>query len=456
MMKQGKKFLALLLAVTLLFTAGCGSSDDAGGDHGSTDAAQDGDNSSVSRRIEVQDPSTFLGMLPDSVEELDDNGAVGTSFWLNDECAPLCKEYVDTLLQSEELELLSLDQKTREKSTSELYYLGYTGNADIQQLEGNSEGGPACHVFVDIFYAPSMSAIHLQVLHAGGIEFADFGARGNTDGYASVAYSGGEEDASAPQPFAPMTNGPALPDMSLFLHRECDSDEPDSDGRYIAFRGVPDTYADTLLNELYALLTDSRYHLEPAGYEEAEIKKNVYRYDYLFDYTGMKEIEEVTYERFDEKYALRVMFVHYEEDHHLSIAFHFSDEFVLEDPEVVTSVKNTGVSGTSQTTLDSFNNAGKEESSSGSSGGGSSNGSSSSSGSGGGSSGGGSGGGDYVAPGYDPYIPDASKLQCLTCHGDGDCNSCGGYGYKFKNDIRSDCTRCTGGNCPACGGSGTR
>ena len=78
-----------------------------------------------------------------------------------------------------------------------------------------------------------------------------------------------------------------------------------------------------------------------------------------------------------------------------------------------------------------------------------------SSGNSGGSSGG-SGGGDYVAPGYDPYIPDASKLQCLTCHGDGDCNSCGGSGYKFKNDIRSDCTRCTGGNCPACGGSGTR
>ncbi|MBQ3548688.1 MAG: hypothetical protein IJA33_02285 [Oscillospiraceae bacterium] len=71
-----------------------------------------------------------------------------------------------------------------------------------------------------------------------------------------------------------------------------------------------------------------------------------------------------------------------------------------------------------------------------------------------GSSGG--GGSDYVAPGYDPYIPDASKLQCLTCRGDGDCNSCGGSGYKFKNDIRSDCTRCTGGNCPACGGSGTR
>lgn len=431
-MKESKRILALLLAFMLLLTAGCGSSD-------SGDEYMDDSTINSTDKLQVQDPSAFFGIEPDSVEELDANGAVETAFWLNDECSPLCKEYVDTLLQSEELELLSIDQKTRENSTSEMYYLGYTGNADVHQLEGNSEGGPACHVFVDIFYAPSMSAIRLQVLHAGGLEFADLGARGNTDDYTSVAYDGGEEDDSGSQPFAPMTNGPAFPDLEVFFHRECDSDEPDGGGRYIAFRGVPDTYADTLLNELYALLTDSRYHLEPAGYEEAEIRENVYRYDYLFDYTGMKEIEEVTYERIGEMYALRVMFVHYEEDHHLSITFHFSDEFVLEDPGVVTSVKDTGLPGTAETILNNLNNSDKDESGSGSSG-----------------SSGGSGGGDYVAPGYDPYIPDASKLQCLTCHGDGDCNSCGGYGYKFKNDIRSDCTRCTGGNCPACGGSGTR
>ncbi|MBQ3009279.1 MAG: hypothetical protein IJD80_06815, partial [Oscillospiraceae bacterium] len=53
-------------------------------------------------------------------------------------------------------------------------------------------------------------------------------------------------------------------------------------------------------------------------------------------------------------------------------------------------------------------------------------------------------------------IPEFSKLQCLTCHGSKDCNSCNGKGYKIKDGIKSDCTRCTSGDCPACGGTGTR
>lgn len=232
----------------------------------------------------VQDPSVFLGILPLSEEKLSENGATEHVFWLDDECGALCKEYVNALLQSGDFALLSLQQEERENSTSELYYLGYTGDADVYKLSVSEEDAPQCHVFVDIFYAHTMPAIRLQVVHAGGISFSDWGMRGNTESYSTVAYKAEEEKS-----------------------------------------------------------------------EESN--------------------------------------------------------------------ENTA--------------------------GGNSNSSSSS-----GSSGG--GGSDYVAPGYDPYIPDASKLQCLTCRGDGDCNSCGGYGYKFKNDIRSDCTRCTGGNCPACGGSGTR
>ena len=104
----------------------------------------------------VQDPSVFLGILPLSEEKLGENGATEHIFWLDDECGALCKEYVNTLLQSGDFALLSLQQEERENSTSELYYLGYTGDADVQKLSVSEEDAPQCHVFVDIFYAHTM------------------------------------------------------------------------------------------------------------------------------------------------------------------------------------------------------------------------------------------------------------------------------------------------------------
>ena len=56
--------------------------------------------------------------------------------------------------------------------------------------------------------------------------------------------------------------------------------------------------------------------------------------------------------------------------------------------------------------------------------------------------------------------PDHSKLDCLTCGGDGDCNKCGGDGevqYYGQASEWSKCPTCHGsGDCTRCGGSGKR
>ena len=74
----------------------------------------------------------------------------------------------------------------------------------------------------------------------------------------------------------------------------------------------------------------------------------------------------------------------------------------------------------------------------------------------------GNGGGYSDIPGYDwSDLPDQSKLDCLTCGGDGDCTKCNGYGevrvHTAAGDFKESCSNCRGsGDCPSCDGSGTR
>ena len=58
---------------------------------------------------------------------------------------------------------------------------------------------------------------------------------------------------------------------------------------------------------------------------------------------------------------------------------------------------------------------------------------------------------------YNPNVADFARLDCLTCRGDGDCNSCGGSGNDYFGGYRTTCNTCHGsGNCRSCGGSGKR
>ncbi len=67
---------------------------------------------------------------------------------------------------------------------------------------------------------------------------------------------------------------------------------------------------------------------------------------------------------------------------------------------------------------------------------------------------------DFFNRDNDYEKPDHSKLDCLTCGGDGDCNKCGGDGevqYYGQESEWSKCPTCHGsGNCRSCGGSGKR
>ena len=70
---------------------------------------------------------------------------------------------------------------------------------------------------------------------------------------------------------------------------------------------------------------------------------------------------------------------------------------------------------------------------------------------------GGSGGGNWWDDDDEPFRPDHSKLDCLTCNGSGSCTTCGGDGYTGFGDATAGCRRCHGdGKCTTCGGSGKR
>lgn len=70
---------------------------------------------------------------------------------------------------------------------------------------------------------------------------------------------------------------------------------------------------------------------------------------------------------------------------------------------------------------------------------------------------GGNSGGNWWDDDDEPFRPDHSKLDCLTCKGSGDCTTCGGDGYTGFGSATAGCRRCHGdGNCTTCGGSGKR
>ena len=170
---------------------------------------------------------------------------------------------------------------------------------------------------------------------------------------------------------------------------------------------MPLSSLNAVTRETLSLLQESRYQLKLISTDDNG--RGTVRYN--FAYTGSASMKMISDKSGNNTF--HVQFTVYEKDDYFATQLHYCNDFKVTSCGKTVSV-STGASG--------------------------------SGGSGSSSSGGGSG----------SNLPDHSKLQCLTCDGDGDCNSCGGKGYKIRDGIKSDCTRCTSGNCPSCGGSGTR
>ncbi len=219
----------------------------------------------------------------------------------------------------------------------------------------------------------------------------------------------------APTPTPPVSSSSTLlPDLTKFLNRQPSISDSYRDGMRLKYSEMPYSAVTTLTDEVLALLQQSCYQLKLVDNYRKDTTEKTYSISYYFQYTGSAGgMELLTDPNSDIQYHVRIMVEHYTKIQECKLSMHYCSAFQLADPGSRVSVDVSG----------------------------------------GGSGGGGSGGG---GGGNDPYIPDHSKLPCFTCGGDGDCNNCNGYSYVWRDGIRGDCTRCSGGKCPTCKGSGTR
>jgi len=187
-------------------------------------------------------------------------------------------------------------------------------------------------------------------------------------------------------------------------------------------KNFPDDIREGIMEEVFALLEDPQYQLEFDWVDEYYYSDGTgesHRYHYV--YTGTNpNITEVTHPNRVHPFEFVLCFYDTSyTDGVFSLGFQFNKNF-----EEVKTGEHTG-----QPVEKDFYDSG---------------------------SGSNSGGVPDVSGTYD-HTPPASKLKCLTCDGDGDCNTCGGSGYKRVGGVKGGCTTCRGnGKCRTCHGSGTR
>lgn len=215
---------------------------------------------------------------------------------------------------------------------------------------------------------------------------------------------------------------PALPDLSAFLGNVAPKEETPAyyAGRRQYYKLSIDEGWQAGIEYVQLLLNDSRYPFELADVY-SETVYTLHEEIYFLDYVGKEKITPAgdryytdSYQDFAADMTVRLQRV--ADKGYTSITLYYSSDLVPGDYGDRGSVAPGGATGSSGT--DSKR--------------------------------------------HEPYTPDFAKLPCLTCGGDGDCNSCGGYRtiqeYIGNGEyIKTLCRDCRGsGNCKKCGGSGTR
>lgn len=413
----------LLLAVTLLLS-GCGSSAPAGSESPAPKtepSASPAPSETASQTLDLPcypDLSSFLhGMEP--VTDDSSTSLTDLTFALNKGLGPLGKQYVELALSDPyEFSLISSHETDKERALYENYYLAYTGSDDVGAVRMQE----TCQLYVGVHNYKNKDEVHIRVVAVNGLFAWDNGDRADLSAFLAPAPS----PAISPSPSASATpsaqpqasssvsaSSTLLPDLSSFYSRSPSAYEEDNGGMHLSFSDMPYSEYPVLLEETLALLQNDRYQLELVDTRSRNITKKTFQERYDFHYTGSRSLALLTDGLDEGQYHVQLIVTRYTKAQEVKVSLNFCTDFQLEDPGTRTSASVAG----------------------------------------GGSSGGGSSGG---STGRDPNVADFARLDCLTCHGDGDCNKCNGYGYIWKDDIRSDCTRCSSGNCPACGGSGKR
>ena len=217
-----------------------------------------------------------------------------------------------------------------------------------------------------------------------------------------------------------------LPDLEAFLYWSASTDKKYYDHGYQkGWNGShPLAAYETVQQELLDLLAEERYQLELR-----EMVENPHYgtpvYDFYYDYTGTSDSIVKLMDKYEEHdFDVCLSFFLTPEHNFFKISFKYSRGFQLEDPGTRTTRNMDPNSDGGVLVLPP---AASDDSD-----------------------------WEHNSDLYN-HTPPASKLKCLSCDGDGDCNTCGGDGYKNIGGAKAGCNTCRGnGKCRTCGGSGTR